>query len=277
MDNSIKDDIELTKDVLRGSDWTTDHNRIYFSTNERISDILDNFDIQDKKVLTVLGSGDQAFHFYLRGAKYVDLFDNNKLTIYYYYLRRWTIIHLKKSYPPANINSDFLRNLLSKVLPTTDGEKIAFNYWKEVANIFDTSRLNPYNLFNYTRVNFDETIYDNTNLADLLNKDVVCFSNIDIAQRLRTNKKYDIIYTSNISDCVDMTGSFENYRKNLNSLLKKDGVIICSDVCWGAHDEVEELEQDFNFHDITITNGVDCEKQIGHYYTKKRLKERFTR
>ena len=277
MDNSIKEDIELTFEVLRG-DVFTDSNRLYYATNESLSDILDRFDINNKKVLTVLGSGDQAFHFYLKGAQYVDLFDINKLTLYYYYLRRWTIIYLKKSYPPFEFDSSYLKFILPIVTPKDADEEQAIEYWKEVANLLDSRRVTSYDLFHYTGLDYDEKVYDNTNLVNLLNRDQICFSNVDIAQKLRVYRKYDIIYLSNISDYVNTTGSFDNYRKNLKKLLKKDGVIICSDVClWVDHDEVEELEKDFNFNDISITTEIDCEKQIGHYYTRKRLKERFTR
>ena len=48
---------------------------------------------------TVLASGDQAFYFYDNGAKKVDLFDINKLSIYYYYLRVWIIKYLGRFYP----------------------------------------------------------------------------------------------------------------------------------------------------------------------------------
>ena len=277
MDNSVMDDIDLTKEVLRGSLFS-DHNMLYFSTNEYLSKILDNFDIKNKKVLTVLGSGDQAFHFYLKGAKLVDLFDNNELAIHYYYLRRWTIIHYKKSYPPFNFDGDFLRNLLPKVTPKSVSEQNAIDYWNEFTNILDTKKISSEDLFHYVSVKYDDTIYDNTNLKDLLINDPVCFSNIDIAQKIKSRKKYDIIYTSNISDYVNITGSFDTFRDNLKKLLRKDGIIICSDISWGIDsDEIESLEKDFNFHSIKTNIAFDYETQVGHYYTRKRLKDRFRR
>ena len=61
-----------------------------------------NFDavnVEGRDVLTVLGSGDQALYMYDRGAKSVYLFDKNNLTLYYYYLRVWTIEYLNEFYP----------------------------------------------------------------------------------------------------------------------------------------------------------------------------------
>lgn len=47
----------------------------------------------------MLGSGDQAFHFLNRDAKSVDVFDINRLSIYYYYLRIWLIKYMNEFYP----------------------------------------------------------------------------------------------------------------------------------------------------------------------------------
>ena len=55
--------------------------RGYFSTNESLK-YIKSFDIKDKDVLTVCGSGDQAFISLINGAKKVDAFDNNPLQYY---------------------------------------------------------------------------------------------------------------------------------------------------------------------------------------------------
>ena len=66
---------------------------IYFHSNERSKEIFSEINVKNKDVLTVLGSGDQAFYLYDNGAKSVDMFDKNKLAIYYYYLRTWVIVY----------------------------------------------------------------------------------------------------------------------------------------------------------------------------------------
>ena len=134
MEKRVDTDIVLTKKILNDEE---SENTLYFETNEYIKEILDNFDIKNKKVLTVLGSGDQAFHFYSKKALKVDLFDINRLTIYYYYLRRWVIKYLKKSYPDYNFDSKFLRNLLKKVSLKDCYEKSAYDYWTLFANLLD--------------------------------------------------------------------------------------------------------------------------------------------
>lgn len=48
---------------------------VYAFTNENLTCLKDLYDFKDKKVLTVLGSGDQYFSSVLFGAKEVDVYD----------------------------------------------------------------------------------------------------------------------------------------------------------------------------------------------------------
>ena len=75
----------------------------------------DYLDIRDKNVMTVLASSDQLFTFNSLGAKEVDAFDHNILTIYYYYLRKWSIKYNDQLYPEFVMENDYerLKKLLS--------------------------------------------------------------------------------------------------------------------------------------------------------------------
>ena len=64
-----------------------DYSKVYYSSNEDFKNMFSSVDMNDKSVLTVLASGDQAIHFYNKGAKRVDVFDVNKITKYYYGIR----------------------------------------------------------------------------------------------------------------------------------------------------------------------------------------------
>ena len=80
VDSTFIHDIEKTGEMFqRGVRETrfNSYDRVYFDTNEACDDIISKYDFKDKKVLTVLASGDQAFHFYENGAKSVYLFDIN--------------------------------------------------------------------------------------------------------------------------------------------------------------------------------------------------------
>ena len=83
IDSTVIQDIKKTEEMLYSYYYNrfSTYDKVYFETNEKCDKIISNYDVKDKSVLTVLGSGDQAFQFYKHGAKNVDLFDVNKLTI----------------------------------------------------------------------------------------------------------------------------------------------------------------------------------------------------
>ena len=56
------------------------YSKIYMHTTENIKEFIRCFDLVDKDVFTVAGSGDQALNAYACGAKSVDTFDINPLT-----------------------------------------------------------------------------------------------------------------------------------------------------------------------------------------------------
>ena len=243
------------------------YERVYSKSNENVKGILDNFDIEGKEVLTVLGSGDQALNFLNRKAKSVDTFDVNKLTLYYYYLRIWSIRYFDCFYPEIP-----LCDVLKKVVPKREDEENAYNFW-----------INYYNK-DGNEINFlqnDSTpsgaIIDSLKILNKrLKKETVTFYNIDIAsENINLNKKYDIIYTSNIARWLLGTLNLvpiSNYRENLNRLLKDDGKIICSNILRiinEDHIEVELMSKRFNFHQLGRTKERGWAKVPGYYYTKK--------
>ena len=276
MIDDISCDIELTRKVLTGNANSNIYN-IYFETNEYISAILENFDITNKSVLTVIGSGDQAFHFYNKGARKVDLFDKNPLTIYYYYLRRWVIVYLKKSYPDFNFDSNFLRDLLKNVVPGDDREKIAFAYWTKFADLLDKLDIqSKYYFYDRVLLKKDDE-FDCEKLSKILENDKFNFYNIDLSKRAKIPGKYDIIYTSNVSHYVKNSGNYNSYRFNLKHHLNRNGVIISSCVSgFGALEEERNiLEKDFNLHvlpEVYQPHILDSYSP-GYYYTKKRFWE----
>lgn len=273
MKNRVSDDIENTRSILLG----TKSANVYFETNEYVGEILDNFDVENKKVLTVLASGDQAFHFYNKGAKKVDVFDKNPLTIYYYYLRRWVILYLKRSYPDFNFNSIFLRNILKNVITSDDREKMAIEYWTKFADLLDKLDIqSKYYFFDRVLLKKDDE-FDCEKLSSILENDEFNFYNIDLAKKIKIPEKYDIIYTSNVSHYVKNTGTFNSYRLNLKHYLNKNGVIISSSISgFGAAEEEREiLEKNFNHHilpEVYQPHLLDSYSP-GYYYTKKRFWE----
>lgn len=271
--NRVENDIKLTRDVLIGK-YDAELNTIYYETNEYIKEILDNFDVEGKNVLTVLASGDQAFHFYLKGAKNVDVFDINILTIYYYYLRRWVIMYLKKSYPDWDFDSDFLRSLLGRISVKNDDEEAAYKYWSSFADTLDELGTFSKYLFNLRTLNKTDDEFDNEKLSKILENDRFNFYNIDISRRMIIPHKYDIIYTSNISDYVNYAGNFNSYRLNLKKHLKKGGVVISSNIaCFTEPNDMDILKKSFDYHGLNKIYQPHIREfySPGYYYTKRKL------
>lgn len=79
-----KQDLEKIKTYLEKNkalrNTFSNNSKIYSMTTENISDFLYRYNLKDKKVLTVAGSGDQRLNSLLYGAKEVTCFDINPLT-----------------------------------------------------------------------------------------------------------------------------------------------------------------------------------------------------
>lgn len=229
---NVSCDIVNAKRILKGYPATLGndkyHNKLYFSSNEKLDLVFSGIDFSNKDILSVLSSCDQMFHFYNRGAKNVDTFDINALTIYYYYLRKWVIEYKKRYYPMKNINGKYILSIIDKVNPSIALENDALFFWNELLK----SSLDISNLFIFD-TDFKKNRIGNLKvIRDIITSREIVFHNIDLSENVCLSKQYDIIYKSNISDYVN--GSYnvmKTYRDNLYNMLKDDGLIISSNLC----------------------------------------------
>ena len=85
---------------------------------------------------------------------------------------------------------------------------------------------------------------------------------MDITNPVNMSEKYDIIFVSNLSEYITSAKSFRIYSKNLDKLLKHDGIVIASNIMeegpWDTERRI--LFNNFDYHNINR----------GYYYTKKR-------
>ena len=270
---NYKEDLRNTDLILKWKN-APGYEKLYFSSNERLKDIFYNIDLTGKKVLSVLGSGDQAFYIYNLNAKEVDLFDKNKLTIYYFYLRIWLIEYCDNFYFPTNVDNSFLINLLKKVKPKTEEEAIAYNYWKEFIKIAFNNKV-EFNDLQEEEPSNENEIKNLDKIKENLKMRNFKFYNIDIASNnLTLKKKYDVIYASNIIDWLCFVDTLiKNFENNLYSILEKDGIVIFSDLTetGPVSLEMEIFKSNFNYQSlpITIRNQDD---RPGYCYKKKRIK-----
>ena len=66
MVNNMVEDFEKAASVASGVKSYEDYDKIYHASNENLVRLFDNFSVNGKDVLTVCGSGDQAFMCLLR-------------------------------------------------------------------------------------------------------------------------------------------------------------------------------------------------------------------
>ena len=278
LESIAKYDIKKTDEMFQapyGSSKFTTYDRVYSETNEPCDKIISKFDVKDKSVLTVLGSGDQAIQFYVNGAKNVDLFDINKLTIYYYYLRIW---HMKKygtMYPEDIFNSNYFKEILKYVNPSSYNEKLAYLYWNRFISKFDSDKLN--NFFNnsfYRKINED---VNSELVLKKISEDDFSFHNLDFTLPFDLSKKYDFIYTSNLSDYIK-DERLKIYRDNLYNHLNKGGIVLSSNLsgsinCHKYVTQRRALRRYFKFRNIRYFNKEFMEvDDIGYSYKKRRIK-----
>ena len=228
MNREVECDIQYAKRIMNGDWYQLGYGRLYYCSNENLAELFRNFSVEGKDVLTVLASSDQLFHTYYHGARSVDSFDINKLTKYYYYLRRWIIDYFSTYYPDEEFfeNPKYLRSVLEKVECADEDEDKAFQFWNLYTHVFsirDTSKLYFYSNPDTNKIS------DIQMLKERLDGKKLTFYHQDLCDEVYSKKKYDIIITSNILEYYGNSPmKLMRCRDNLNSLLKEDGMVVCS-------------------------------------------------
>jgi len=188
----------------------------YTFTNENAVALCNRFkyNIRNGKILTIGGSGDQAFCFVLNEAEQIDIVDVNKLAYYLFVLKKAAILSLNNQhfieliytitpgFPVKKIDSYIIKDILSCV-----EEEDAHFFWNEIFNLFDLEEIRdlsrvdtimykdivnylPYNKESYEKIrNLIKEIKINYHIADLKKERVIA-------------QDYDFIYFSNIGDYI---------------------------------------------------------------------------
>lgn len=197
---NLQRDIEIAFKLLHDPKSVDDF-KLYPWSNERIYKYNKYYDLNEKKVLCITGSGDHALHAICAGAKNIDCIDINPLAKYFQALKITLIIaydettffnqiketHSKILNPKLNLND--LKPFLNEE---------TFIFWNEIINskIFKKNK----RLFRLdgmpNKINLDYN-----NLKDLLPNVNINYYDADIKEYiLKTKKKYDAIFLSNIMD-----------------------------------------------------------------------------
>jgi hypothetical protein len=214
-----------------------DYSKLYSMTTENIYGFLKNYDLQDKKILTVAGSGDQRLNAFLMGAKDITCFDINPLTFLQLNLKDTaiSIINYEKFIKFFGMYSkkfgDYYHTLDSRIFDEfkhlLDNETYAFfNYIINELKLdeddiyFDLENnlsilknmnnyLNPDNYYKLSKIIKNKKI-------KFIDSDVV-----DLPNKLN-GEKFDMILLSNISDYTHVIygkNDLEKYRELIDKLI----------------------------------------------------------
>ncbi len=252
---------------------------IYPFATENISGYFSQLNFKKKSVLTVCASGDHIINSILLGARSVDTFDVNPLTIYYYHLKRAAISALTYEeffdffcyigYPTIfEYNSNaFNHQLYQKISSYLDGEVKTF--WDTLFKNNEYNQIRTSYLFsddesNHTivkRINLYSQKQNYYYLRRIINKIPVYFRHSNIKD-LSNDNNYDLILLSNISNYLKYMYEqehLENYKKLITNLQKS--LNVNGQICIAYLYKTGEIEGQYN-------------EGLAHIYNTK-LREQF--
>ena len=225
----IAQDLFIAEKLI-STDWGSldrDLPRLYARTNEDLSFLFSNFDVYDQDVLSVLASSDQYFSCCYQGAHSVDTFDVNPLTKYYYYLRKWAL-EMSLELNPQDYNNFYLDVLLEQVPIRFEQEEAAKKFFSTLLERYDPLMRTKlfYPVTFSAKVPFSK---DPQGLLSVLSEKALPFSCQNIFTPMNVEKQYDTVILSNILDYSNSDISkLIICRDNLYSLLKENGIVVCS-------------------------------------------------
>ena len=237
------------------------YSRIYYKTTDDLLDMYLDIDFYNKKVLSVLGSGDQVLTARYLDAKSVDAFDSNRLPLYYFYLRIWSIKYMNTLYPPILEDNTFLIELLKKVQPTTYIEKRVLLFFLD--HIKNETEF--YDLFyKPDKQPEGKTIFTKAEELKDCTSPVLNFYNMNLFTKMSLEKTYDIAIISNILEWARSDSDrLAIAHANLSKLVRKDGIVICSSLIDRSEKSIA-LERDIFTQDFTFE-----QKNSTYTYIKK--------
>lgn len=212
--------------------------RIYPFTNENLAECFPNLEIKDQDCLTVAGSADQVFDMHLNGAKTVDCFDIDPLTIHYFYLKKAAIeaglsredfLYFLNSYnfidAPKYAFSNTTFQKIKKFLPTD-----SYKVWDTLFANYSSEQLRGGHLFSREKISKDVLRTTVKYLSEdgylelqknisKVNPKFYPKNIIDLPDVL--TKKYKLIYLSNIIQYVDGIFANQNNSTQLENQIYK--------------------------------------------------------
>lgn len=250
------------------SDNFTNYSRLYTMTTENIYGFLNKYDLRNKKILTVAGSGDQRLNAYLLGASEVTCFDINTLCDFQLKLKDSAIKSLDydkflKFFGLTNSNI-FDSNIFNELKTYLDDETYCF-YDFIINKFYRGPRRAIYYDFD-NNINIQKKFngyldFDNyKELSSILDNKSINFinSSMDNLHEVLGNEKFDMILLSNISDYIHQMYSsnhLERFREVIDKLIDNLSLygIIQVGYIYSRYKRGEDVS---NFHFNEIRNEV---------------------
>ncbi len=258
---------ELSKDylvsrVISFGKNVEGYSKVFYKTNEDLVDPYLDVDFKDKDVFSVLASSDHVFTARYLEAKSVDAFDFNRLTLYYFYLRLWSLRYRRELYPKImDGDNEWLYYLLSWVQPRNKQETYAKNYFER--HVHDNTEMDQL-FYDVEAQPEGRTLFTKPEeLSGCLSPDLT-FYPINLLEEFHLPKQYDIGLVSNILDTSKVTPEkLQIAYENLDRLIRPGGSVICSKLHYRTPEEMEIekriFEKSFEF----------IPKEEGYVYQKK--------
>lgn len=241
MDAQIKKSVD---DILSSADLTfKKESFIYTFTNEDIKKYLTYFDIKEKDILTVTGSGDHVLNMLLSVDK-IDTFDINIFAYYFFVLKKYAIASLELDEYLEFLSmrkSNFDMKVFAKIKKVWQEEREALEFFEYIFHLKQSPYLKKTSLFVNNKVEDElDNIERNNYLEEQnyykLKKSImdksITFHHSNI-KSLNLDKKFDYIFISNITDYLHNMFSgdlLRNYKKFLYAsvipMLKANGQLI---------------------------------------------------
>lgn len=211
---------------------------IYMFTTENINAVIDSLDVKNKNILTVSASGDHIFNMLLNGAASIEAYDINYFTKYYFYFKEAAIRTLtykeflnfffKRMY--GFNNKVFDDKIFLNIVDNIKDEE-SKKFWDFLIRGVGGKVLYNSNLFfqnhypKNTYIECNDYLYNEENykaLQQILNNYNYTFYLVNIFNDLNNipNKKYDIIYFSNILDRIRENDELETVKKIKKIIIK---------------------------------------------------------
>ncbi len=239
---------KVSTDKTGFSDYT-----LYAESNENLCELFKLINVENKDVLTVLASSDQALSCYVNGAKTIDTFDKIRASIWYAYLRKWIILYQNKFYPSFHFfdNGDKeLYDLICKIIPENQDEADAQIFWK--IYLAATNYKSDYYLFNSTICRQPKPFSNNIEKIKHFYDKEINFKCLNICDPLSIDKKYNVLILSNILEHTFNNDERIMVKNNIENLLKDDGIAVCTSLIY-------ELNTDFHKNEVKILTSNDLE------------------